>query len=148
MAEEYNSIHTGAQIDAGVSAGRAAAAVTGILKGDGAGGFTAATVDSSPASGSSNPVTSGGVYTALAGKQAAAVTRTVTLAAAGWSGGSQIVTATGVTTYNIVFISPDQTDQAAYIEAGIVCTAQGANILTFTCTTTPTADIDVGVVIL
>jgi hypothetical protein len=53
------------------------------------------------------------------------------------------MTATGV-----VLVSPDPTDQSAYTSAGIICTAQGTDSLTFTATTTPTADIDVNVVML
>ena len=41
---------------------------TALLKGDGAGGVAAATTDATPTQGSTNPVQSGGVYTALADK--------------------------------------------------------------------------------
>ncbi len=41
---------------------------TALLKGDGAGGVAAATTDATPTQGSTNPVQSGGVYTALANK--------------------------------------------------------------------------------
>lgn len=73
---------------------------------------------------------------------------TVTLTAADWSGGSQTVTVSGVTSTGVVLVSPDPTDQSAYTSAGILCTAQAADSLTFTATTTPTADIDVNVVML
>jgi hypothetical protein len=53
------------------------------------------------------------------------------------------MTATGV-----VLVSPDPTDQADYTSAGIICSAQAAGTLTFTCSTTPTNDIDVVVVML
>lgn len=76
------------------------------------------------------------------------VNSTITLTAAGWSGGSQSVTVTGMTATGVVLVSPDPTDQAAYTSAGILCTAQAANSLTFTCSTTPSADIDVNVVCL
>jgi len=74
------------------------------------------------------------------------VNTTVTLAAADWSNGSQTVTVSGVTSSSIVWVSPDPTDQSAYVSAGILCTAQGTDSLTFTATTTPSADIDVVVV--
>ena len=41
---------------------------TALLKGDGVGGVAAVTTDTTPTQGSTNPVTSGGVYTALANK--------------------------------------------------------------------------------
>ena len=41
---------------------------TALLKGDGAGGVAAATTDAAPTQGSTNPVQSGGVYTALSNK--------------------------------------------------------------------------------
>ena len=41
---------------------------TALLKGDGVGGVAAVTTDTTPTQGSTNPVTSGGVYTALADK--------------------------------------------------------------------------------
>ena len=76
------------------------------------------------------------------------VNSTTTLTAAGWSNGSQTVTVTGMTATGVVLVSPDPTDQSAYTSAGIWATAQAANSLTFTATTTPSADIDVNVVML
>ena len=76
------------------------------------------------------------------------VNSTITLTSAGWSGGSQTVTVTGMTTTGVVLVSPDPTDQSAYTSAGILCTAQAADSLTFTCSTTPTGDLDVVVVML
>lgn len=76
------------------------------------------------------------------------VNTTITLASANWSSNSQTVNVTGITATGIVFVSPDPTDQSAYTSAGITCSAQGAGTLTFTCDTTPSADIDVNVVCL
>lgn len=73
---------------------------------------------------------------------------TVTLVAANWSANSQTVTATGVTASNDVFVSPAPASASDYSTAGIICTAQGANSLTFTCDTTPVTDITVNVAIL
>lgn len=83
----------------------------------------------------------------IAAKQDAAVTLSVILTAAGWSGGTQTVTATGVTSSNLVFVAPRPLNQLAYSEAQIVCTAQGTNSLTFTCQNTPVGNITVYVVI-
>ena len=76
------------------------------------------------------------------------VNTTITLASANWSSNSQTVNVTGMTATGIVMVSPDPTDQSAYTSAGIICSAQGAGTLTFTCDTTPSADIDVVVVML
>ena len=74
------------------------------------------------------------------------VNTTVTLTSAGWSGGSQTVSVSGVTSTSVVFVAPDPSDTADYVSAGILCSAQGTNSLTFTATTTPSVDIDVVVV--
>lgn len=76
------------------------------------------------------------------------VNTTVTLAAASWSGNAQTVSVTGMTATGVVFVNPDPSDQADYTSAGILCTAQAAGTLTFTCDTTPSTDIDVVVVML
>lgn len=76
------------------------------------------------------------------------VNTTITLTAAGWSNGSQTVSVSGITSTGVVFVSPDPTDQADYTSAGILCTAQSAGSLEFTCDTVPSGDIDVNVVML
>lgn len=75
-------------------------------------------------------------------------TITVTLAAASWSSLKQTVTATGVTASNTVIISPAPASHTAYGEAGVYCSAQASNSLTFTCTETPTSELTVNAVIL
>lgn len=81
-------------------------------------------------------------------KQNALGTITVTLTAEGWSNNAQTVTAAGVTASNTVIVSPVPSAMSDYVGGGIVCTAQGANTLTFECDTTPTSAIDVNVVII
>lgn len=71
---------------------------------------------------------------------------TVSLVVANWSSKTQTVTATGVTSSSDVIVSPAPSDMDNYVAAGIKCTAQAANSLTFTCTTEPTSAIDVNVV--
>lgn len=71
-----------------------------------------------------------------------------TLAVADWSSNTQTVTVTGVTASNIVFVSPAPASASDYASAGIICTAQGTDSLTFTCTTVPTNAITVNVVIM
>lgn len=76
------------------------------------------------------------------------VNTTITLASANWSSNTQTVNVTGMTATGVVMVSPDPTDQSAYTSAGILCTAQAAGTLTFTCDTVPSGDIDVNVVML
>ena len=74
---------------------------------------------------------------------------TVTLASASWSGNTQTVSVTGVTDTNNVVVSPSGRDSTtAWADGEVLCTSQGSNTLTFTCTTVPTADITVSVVII
>ena len=76
----------------------------------------------------------------------------VTLSASGWNSSSktQAVTVSGVLadeTAQLITLTPALTSQTAYYEAGILCTRQAANSLTFTCKTVPTANLTVYVVI-
>lgn len=70
------------------------------------------------------------------------------LTVAGWSSNTQTVNVTGVTATNVVFVSPAPASAADYASAGIICTAQGAGTLTFTCTDVPSNAITVNVVCL
>lgn len=70
------------------------------------------------------------------------------LTVAGWSNNTQSVTVTGVTASNIVFVAPAPASAADYAAAGIVCTAQGTDSLTFSCTTVPSNAITVNVIIM
>lgn len=76
--------------------------------------------------------------------------KTVSLPASGWSGNSQTVTVSGVfasETAQLITPTPAIASQYAYYEAGIMCTNQGINSLTFTCQTVPTSNLTVYVVI-
>ena len=75
-------------------------------------------------------------------------TITVTLTSAWWSSSTQTVTATWVTTSNTVIVSPTPANIDDYATNKIYCSTQGSNSLTFSCTDTPTGDIDVNVVIM
>lgn len=70
----------------------------------------------------------------------------ITLSATGWSNGSQTVAVTGIladeSKQQIIPI-PKATSMTAYQKAGILCTSQAANSLTFTCSSAPNIDIDV-----
>lgn len=74
--------------------------------------------------------------------------KTGTLTGAGWSDGSQTITVSGVTASGTVLVAPSPASQEAYAAAGIKCTAQAANSLTFTCKTAPTEALTVNVVLL
>lgn len=74
-------------------------------------------------------------------------TITITLPASGWSNNQQTVTATGVTADNAVTPSPAPVSWEAAGAAGVRCTAQGADSLTFTCSETPTEDLTYNVLI-
>lgn len=76
--------------------------------------------------------------------------RTITLTAAGWSSNAQTVTVSGVSASEpaqLITPTPAIASQSAYYEAGIMCTGQAANSLTFTCQTVPTSNLTVYVVI-
>lgn len=78
------------------------------------------------------------------------VYRTVTLTTSAWSSNTQTVTVQGVSateTDQLIQPVPAIASQSAYYAAGIMCTGQEANSLTFTCQETPTADLTVYVVI-
>lgn len=75
-------------------------------------------------------------------------THTITLASTDWSSHTQTKTVTGVTADNTIIVSPASSSAADYAAAEILCTAQSVNSLTFTCTTDPTNNVSVNVVIL
>lgn len=70
-----------------------------------------------------------------------------TLVVADWVGNTQTITVSGVTSSNVVLVGPAPSSAQDYADAGILCTAQGSDSLTFTCTTTPTNAITLSVVI-
>lgn len=76
------------------------------------------------------------------------VNTTGTLAVADWSSNTQTISVTGVTATSVVFVSPDPLSASDYASAGILCSAQNAGTLTFTCDTTPTNAITVNIVCL
>ena len=73
---------------------------------------------------------------------------TATLSSASWTSHTQTVSVTWVTASNTVLVSPEPSSFADYTTAMIYCSAQASGTLTFTCTTDPTSNITVNVVIL
>lgn len=72
-------------------------------------------------------------------------TLTVTLTGNGWNNFQQSVTATGVTANNTVIVAPAPESYEVYGGAGIYCSAQAANSLTFKCASVPSDNITVNV---
>lgn len=83
------------------------------------------------------------------GAAPAIVLRTATLTTSGWSSNSQTLTVQGVISDSdsqIVRISPaDKASATAWAEAGVWCTTQGTNSLTFTCDSVPSANINLNI---
>ena len=74
----------------------------------------------------------------------------ITLPASGWSSNTQTVTVQGVLadeSAQLIQPMPAAASQNAYISAGVICSGQAANQLSFTCSTTPTEDISLYVVL-
>ena len=103
---------------------------SGILKGNGAGGVSAAVKGTDYA--------------------APSVGVSVTLRASGWNANAktQTVSVAGVTATANCIITAAPDSYMAYAKAGVRCTAQGSGTLTFACETVPTADVAANVLIL
>lgn len=116
--------------------------------------YTASEVGAAPAShaSDSNIHITVDERTAWNAKAAKPTARTLTLSTAGWdsTAKTQTVTCSGVSadeTAQLITPVPALASQAAYIEAGILCTGQAADSLTFTANTVPTVDLTVYVTI-
>ena len=103
---------------------------SGLLKGNGAGGVSAAVKGTDYA--------------------APSVGVSVTLRASGWNANTktQTVSVSGVTATVNLIITAAPDSYMAYAKAGIRCTAQGSGTLTFSCETVPTADVAANVLII
>lgn len=75
-------------------------------------------------------------------------TKTTATLSTTWSSNQQTVTVSGVTSSNYIIVSPAPASYDAYCEAGIYCSAQGSNSLTFKCDTVPSAALTVNVMIV
>ena len=73
---------------------------------------------------------------------------TPTLFSTNWSNNTYILSALGVTADNTVIVAPAPASSDDYTAAGIKCTAQTTNQLTFTCETTPTNNIGISLLIV
>ena len=98
----------------------------------------------------SEPTTANGVANKAYVDSKSPTSVTITLTTSGWSSNTQTVTVSGVSateTAQLITPTPAIASQSAYYEAGIMCTGQAANSLTFTCQTVPTSNLTVYVVI-
>ena len=84
---------------------------------------------------------------ALDSKATVTVT-TATLTPSGWSSNAQTVTVSGVTASNTVLVSYAPSDKALWTDADIYCYSQASNSLTFRCTTAPSSNVTVNVMIV
>ena len=66
----------------------------------------------------------------------------------GWQNNAQTASVPGVSTTNTVIVAPAADSFSNYRNFGVRCTAQGNNALTFVYEFTPTADLNVNVLIL
>lgn len=103
---------------------------SGLLKGNGAGGVSAAVKGTDYA--------------------APSVGVSVTLTASGWNANAktQTVSVSGVTATANLIITAAPDSYMTYANALVRCTAQGAGTLTFACETVPTADVAANVLII
>lgn len=74
---------------------------------------------------------------------------TISLEASGWQSNQKTITVEGITTGNIVLLSPaSKADADTWTAAGVWCTGQGANSLTFSCESVPSSAIGLNLMIL
>ena len=85
---------------------------------------------------------------ALAGKQNKHTTASVTLAADGWEAGVQTVALAGMTGNTTIIVASAPENYEAYARAGVYCSAQGADSLTFTCRSVPDTGLNANIMIL
>lgn len=130
-----------------------ATTLTGLLKGDGTSVSAAEAGTDYVAPVSGKGLSSNDYTTAEKDKLAELskpVAATAELTVAGWdaSAKTQTVAVAGVTANAIVQATYDPACRAAWIDADVYCSAQGAGTLTFACDTVPTAALTANVVIM
>lgn len=95
---------------------------------------------------------SGGVSAAVAGTdyQKPVVAAIGILSVSGWQNNSQTINLANVATNSLVIVAPVPTTQnrTAYLEASVYCSAQGAGTLTFVCEDVPSINLNVNIQII
>lgn len=107
-------------------------------------------VDSTPRSGSENPISSGSLFTLLSNNVSSIAEYSVTLNSSDWSANNTITVTVSnsiITSNTILIISPAATaaNVSNYGKASIFCSGQDTNSLSFSCSTRPTSNITVSV---
>ena len=74
--------------------------------------------------------------------------RVVTLTVSGWVDNTQTVEVDGVTTNNTLIVASAPENYDAYSKAGVYCSAQAVNSMTFICKSVPATDLNANVMIL
>lgn len=82
------------------------------------------------------------------GAAATSIGISATLSSSRWSSNAQTVTVDGVTSTNNIIVSPTPESMQEYMDCAVYCSAQAANKLTFNCTSVPSANITVNVLIV
>ena len=73
---------------------------------------------------------------------------TAALTSAGWNDNVQVVSVSGVTADNFIFVGPAVGVEDAWAKAGVRCFSQSAGQLTFTCKKTPEIDLTANIFIV
>lgn len=84
-------------------------------------------------------------------KQSQTIVRTVVLEKESWSDNTQTVACAGISANELdqqITPIPAVASQTAYYDAGILCTAQDLNSLTFKCSSVPESDLTVYITIM
>lgn len=99
---------------------------------------------------SNNPVANSVITQALGAIQGGSATLVqASLTSAGWNATTtQTIAVQGVTASNLVFVCPIPAHLGTYTRAGIYCTGQSTNSLTFSCRVVPSTNIDIYVVLM
>ena len=72
----------------------------------------------------------------------------VNLPLSGWVNKSQTLSVSGISAQSNIVVSASAASRAAYNDAGVYCSSQGEGTLTFSCETTPEAELTANVIIL
>lgn len=88
-----------------------------------------------------------GLNVLLDNKQDKLVAKTISLLATEWNNMTQSVSVSNVTEDSIVIINPTSQSYSSYCDAGVRCSAQSSQTLTFVCNRVPTSELSVSVLI-
>ena len=76
------------------------------------------------------------------------IAKPISLSVSNWSNLSQTINVSGVTTDNTIIATPAPISRSAYVESDVYCDSQANGSLTFKCSTVPTANLTINVLIL